>query len=71
MEDLIHPTILKYFEALDADNWERVDTILEEAQKDKKLEDSILKAHEGLDWDSDVPLVQQVEKKLKGEINAR
>lgn len=64
MADLRVPIILRYFEALDADNWERVDTILQDAQKDRQLEDIILKAHEGLDWESDVPLVQQVERKL-------
>ncbi len=65
MADLKHHIVLRYFEAIDAGYWDRVNSILEEAQKDKQLEDIILKAHDGLDWDSDIPLVQQVEKKLK------
>jgi hypothetical protein len=63
--DLRYPIVLRYFEALDADNWSRVAGILSVAEKDKSLEDAILKAHEGLDYESDVSLVQQVEKKLK------
>lgn len=59
--------VLLYFEALDADNWERVGSILDTAQKDRQLEDAILEAHTGLDYSDDVPLVQQVAKRYEGE----
>jgi hypothetical protein len=65
MNNLRYSIVLRYFEALDANNLDRVSDILAVAAKDSQLEDAILNLHKELDYESDVPLVQQVEQKLK------
>jgi hypothetical protein len=53
-------TILSYFEALDANNFDRAQNILEKAQQDPSLDAAIAFLHETLDTSSDTPYVRQV-----------
>lgn len=53
-------TVLSYFEALDAANFDRVQSILEEAQQDPSLDAAIWYLHGKLDISSDTPYVRQV-----------
>lgn len=56
MQDLV----LAYFEAIDANNWDRVDDILSLAQQDEMLSAAIFFLHEKLEIFSDVSYVRQI-----------
>lgn len=53
-------TVLSYFEALDANNFDKVQSILKEAERDEALWAGISFLHEKLDISSDTPYVRQV-----------
>lgn len=56
MSDLV----LAYFEAIDANNWDRVHDILSLAQQDEMLFVAIWFLHEKLEHLSDTPYVKQI-----------
>jgi hypothetical protein len=54
----------QYSLALDAGNFDRLGEILAIASRDVILEDAILEGHKGLDYHSDVPFVQQIQREV-------
>lgn len=53
-------TVLSYFEALDANNFDKVQSILREAERDEALWAGISFLHGTIDISSDTPYVRQV-----------
>lgn len=53
-------TVLSYFEALDAGNFDKVQCILEEAQQDPSLDAAIWYLYGNIDISSETPYVRQV-----------
>jgi hypothetical protein len=53
-------TVLSYFEAIDAANFDKVQSILKEAERDEALWTRISFLHGILDISSDTPYVRQV-----------
>lgn len=59
-KDCMQDLVLAYFEAIDANNWTKVDDILALAQQDQTLETALCFLHQQIECLSDTPYVRQI-----------